>query len=129
MFVTDELDQRNWCFDFGGLKPVKAWLHEMFDHTLLVAADDPERAEFERLAERGLVALRVLPAVGCEAVARLVFDHVARFVADTAGPRVRLEQVEVSEHSGNSAIYAEEEDRVFRPVPARTEFVLEGACT
>ena len=108
VFVADELDERNWCFDFGGLKPIKVWLHEMFDHTLLAAADDPELEEFERLAERGVVALRVLPAVGCEAVARFVFDHVARFVAETTGERVWLEQVEVSEHSGNSASYSEE---------------------
>ncbi len=57
-FATDTLDARNWCFDFGGLKPVRAWLHEMFDHTLLVAHDDPDLSEFQRLAERGLVDLR-----------------------------------------------------------------------
>ena len=108
VFVADELDERNWCFDFGGLKPIKAWLHEMFDHTLLVAADDPELMEFKRLAERGIVDLRVFPAVGCEAVARIVYDHVAQFAAETTGNRVRLEQVEVSEHSGNSASYSEE---------------------
>ncbi|MBX6744303.1 MAG: 6-carboxytetrahydropterin synthase, partial [Acetobacteraceae bacterium] len=37
VFATFELDERNWCFDFGGLKPIRAWLHEMFDHTTLVA--------------------------------------------------------------------------------------------
>ncbi len=105
-FATGALDARNWCFDFGGLKPVKAWLHEMFDHTLLVAADDPELAEFERLAARGLVALRVLPAVGCEGTARHVFDHVSCFVAAETDGRVWLDEVEVREHSGNSAIYA-----------------------
>jgi 6-pyruvoyltetrahydropterin/6-carboxytetrahydropterin synthase len=107
VFVADELDEHNWCFDFGGLKPIKAWLHEMFDHTLLVAADDPELEEFERLAERGIIALRVLPAVGCEAVARLVYGHVAQFAAEATGNRVRLEQVEVREHSGNAASYTE----------------------
>jgi len=105
VFATEALDERNWCFDFGGLKPVRNWLHEMFDHTMLVAEDDPELAEFRRLEERGLIALRVLPAVGCEATARLVHDHVARFVAQETGGRVWLESVEVREHSGNSAIY------------------------
>src|SRR5918993_5827328 len=42
VFATFELDERNWCFDFGGLKPVKAWLKDLFDHTMLVAQDDPE---------------------------------------------------------------------------------------
>jgi len=109
VFVTHELDEHNWCFDFGGLKPIKAWLHEMFDHRFLVAEDDPEIERFKQLDEHGLVALRVVPAVGCEAVAHMVFEHVARFVADTTGRRVWLEQVEVREHSGNSAIYSEED--------------------
>ena len=105
-FASGELDERHWCFDFGGLKPIKAWLHQMFDHTLLVAADDPELPEFRRLAERGLADLRVLPAVGCEAVARRAFEHISRFVEAQTGGRVWLDEVEVREHSGNSAAYA-----------------------
>ena len=127
VFVAEELDERNWCFDFGGLKPVRAWLHEMFDHTLVVAADDPELGEFERLAERGLVALRVLPAVGCEAIARIAFGHVAQFVAEATGRRVRLERVEVSEHSGNCASYSEDDPGPPMPGPARAEASLQGS--
>src|SRR5918998_3961562 len=85
VFATHELDERNWCFDFGGLKPVKAWLKHMFDHTLLVAQDDPERASLEELARRGLADLRVLPAVGCEATARYVHAHVDSFVDEQTG--------------------------------------------
>ena len=105
-FASDALDERNWCFDFGGLKPVKAWLHEMFDHTTLVAADDPELGEFKRLAERGLVDLRILPAVGCEATARQAFEFVSAFVDDATQGRVWLDEVEVREHSGNAAVFS-----------------------
>lgn len=105
VFATYELDERNWCFDFGGLKPVRAWLKQMFDHTLLIAEDDPERATLEGLASMGLVDIRVLPAVGCEATARYVHAYVARFVEEQTGGRVWLESVEVGEHSGNSAVY------------------------
>ena len=128
VFVAEELDERNWCFDFGGLKPVKAWLHEMFDHTLVVAADDPELETFKQLAERGIVALRVLPAVGCEGIARTVFGHVAQFVAEAAGGRVRLEQVEVSEHSGNAASYSEHGPGPPAPGPARAEALPHESC-
>ncbi len=106
VFATHELDARNWCFDFGGLKPVKAWLKEMFDHTALVARDDPELPRFEALAKDGLIDLRVLPAVGCEATAKYVFDFVANFVEQETGGRVWVESVEVSEHGGNSAVYS-----------------------
>ncbi len=60
VFATRDLDDRHWCFDFGGLKPVRQWLHEMFDHTLVVAADDPERGRFEALGAAGLADVRVL---------------------------------------------------------------------
>lgn len=105
VFATHELDHRNWCFDFGGLKEIKAWLHHMFDHTMLVAADDPHLGTFEELARQGLVELRILPAVGCEATALATFEHVADYVSKTTADRVWLESVQVREHSGNSAIY------------------------
>lgn len=108
-FASANLDERNWCYDFGGLKPIKAWLHEMFDHTTLVAADDPDLPTFQLLASRGLAELRVLEAVGCEAIAQLTFNHASRFLVETTGIRVTLEEVEVREHSGNSASY--------RPLP------------
>lgn len=104
-FVSSALDERNWCFDFGGLKPIRTWLHEMFDHTTLVAADDPELATFQHLAARGLANIRIFPAVGCEAIARHAFEHVSCFVGEASGNRVRLEEVEVREHSGNSACF------------------------
>lgn len=105
VFATRTLDDRNWCMDFGGLKPVRAWLHEMFDHTMLLAADDPHLLEFRRLADLGLIDLRVLPAVGCEAVARYVCEHVGQMISAATQGRVWVESVEVREHSGNSALY------------------------
>ena len=65
VFATHQLDERNWCVDFGGLKPLKTWLHQMFDHTMIVAEDDPCLPEFQKLADGGLVELRILPSVGC----------------------------------------------------------------
>ncbi len=106
VFATRELDQNNWCLDFGSLAPVRRWLHEAFDHTLLVAEDDPERERFEQLAGLGLADLRVMPAVGCEATAYFVYSHVREIVDRQTGGRVWLESVEVSEHGGNSALYS-----------------------
>ena len=107
VFAAHELDEMNWVFDFGGLKPVKAWLHHMFDHTMLVSDDDPQLETFQELAARGVVNLRILPAVGCEATARQVHEYVNRFVQEQSKGRVWLESVEVGEHTGNSAIYSE----------------------
>ena len=108
VFATRDLDERHWCLDFGGLKPVRQWLHDMFDHTLLVAADDPEREHLEALGRLGLADVRLLPAVGCEATARLVHAKVGEMVAAGTQGRVWLESVEVREHGGNSALFSRE---------------------
>jgi 6-pyruvoyltetrahydropterin/6-carboxytetrahydropterin synthase len=105
VFATHELDKNNWCLDFGGLKGLRAWLHEMFDHTTVVASDDPHLETFEALARDDLIDLRVLPAVGCEATATFVFDYVDRYISEMTQGRVWVETVEVREHGGNSAIY------------------------
>ena len=40
-FGCDELDERNWAVDFGGLKELKQWLKKCLTLTYLVAEDDP----------------------------------------------------------------------------------------
>ncbi|MDO1582782.1 6-pyruvoyl trahydropterin synthase family protein [Rhizobium oryzicola] len=106
VFATYELDQHNWCYDFGGLKEVRKWLHAQFDHTLVVSEDDPELATFVELEKKGLVDLRILPAVGCEQTARFCYEYVAALIERETKGRVWLESVEVSEHGGNSAIFS-----------------------
>jgi 6-pyruvoyltetrahydropterin/6-carboxytetrahydropterin synthase len=49
--------------------------------------------------------IRVVPAAGCEAIARQVFEHVNVFADRQTQGRVWLERVEVREHAGNSASY------------------------
>lgn len=105
VFATSELDHRNWCFDFGSLKEVRAWLHDLLDHTTIVAEDDPHLETFRHLAGLGIVNLRILPSVGCEALAAQVHAHVAEVVRQKTDGRVWLESVEIREHAGNSAIF------------------------
>lgn len=109
-FAAEQLDERNWVMDFGGLKDIKHWLEHMFDHKTLVARDDPEFDTFLKLAERGIIVMRDVPATGCEAIAKLIFDHVAQWLLkQKANGRVKLYSVEVREHEGNSAIYQPKE--------------------
>lgn len=106
-FEAEELDERNWVVDFGGMKTLRARLEDLFDHKLLVAADDPELPLLQTLEERGLASLVVLPAVGCEKFAEYVFALVDRWLRQQQGydRRVRVHSVEVREHGANSAIY------------------------
>ena len=106
-FAAEQLDHRGWVIDFGkgGFGPIRDWLHQTFDHTVLVAEDDPARSEFLRLRELGLAEVRIVPGTSCERVAEYVFSVThPRIVAATKG-RCWILAVECFEHGANSAIY------------------------
>jgi len=127
IFECDTLDDKNWCMDFGGLKEFKAWADHMFDHTLVVAEDDPMLDFFKHMNEivdieskdhlsklpheRGaLCDLRIVPGVGCEMFAKMAYDKMAELLASgdmryPINPTVRVKSVEVFEHNANSATY------------------------
>lgn len=109
-FAADELDRNNWVLDFGGLKEVKQFLVDHFDHKLAIAEDDPALDDLSALAGLGLADPLVLPFVGCEGFARFVYDWVDNWLTDKHCLEcdfrsLRLVEVEVREHGGNSAIY------------------------
>lgn len=119
VFAAEQLDARGWVIDFGkgGFGPIRDWLHRMFDHTLLVAGDDPARPELARLAELGLAEVRVVPGASCEQLARFVFDYAEPFVRASTGGRCWVVSVECSEHGGNSALF-ENPEHALRQVQA-----------
>ena len=102
-FGSQELDEKNWVVDFGGLKELKEWLKHMFDHTYLVAKDDPEMDTVLLLEDRNLIDMRLVDAVGCERFAELTFDKASSIIADKYGDRCWVESVTVREHESNSA--------------------------
>lgn len=108
VFEAAELDDRNWAVDFGGLKEIKAWLKDNFDHTYLVAEDDPNLEDFKSLNDKGLLDLRILPNVGCEAFAKHIFDYVNDVIVKQSNGRCWVKSCEVREHGANSAIYAKD---------------------
>jgi 6-pyruvoyltetrahydropterin/6-carboxytetrahydropterin synthase len=106
VFASEELDVRNWCVDFGSLKSLKQILQDTFDHTLLVAEDDPYKHELQYLDCIGVARVVMVPATGCEKFAEMIFEVTCLWLKDNGyAPRVYLKSVEVSEHGANSAIY------------------------
>ena len=90
----------------------------MFDHTLLVAEDDPLLDNFTALESiqggwenKGIVDLRIVPGVGCEKFAQLIHNTLSEMLHvnkhNSLNPTVKLKSVEVFEHGANSAIYEE----------------------
>lgn len=104
-FEADELDAYNWVVDYGGLRPLKDLLEEWFDHTLLVAEDDPDRDAFEMLAQRGLAKITWVEKTGCEGLAEFLYNYVNEyFLKDYGwGDRVWCIKVEVRETPNNMA--------------------------
>jgi len=109
VFECETLDDKNWCMDFGGMKEFKAWADYMFDHTLIIARDDPEFSTLVALDGK-LAELRVVDAVGCEMFAKLCFDKMDEILVNgltryPINPTARIKSVEVFEHGSNSATY------------------------
>lgn len=104
-FAASELTKEGWVVDFGGLKELKKWLEHVFDHTFLVAQDDPELATFQDLDKRGAIMLRVLPNPGMEGTAYYVYQEASRILEKLYGKRAWITKVVVSENEKNSAIY------------------------
>jgi 6-pyruvoyltetrahydropterin/6-carboxytetrahydropterin synthase len=107
-FGADTLDARNWCADYGGLKDLKAILEDQFDHTLLVAEDDPDMDMFKLLQERGMAKLTIIPATGCEALADMVYNFInGVYIPDHWGKgeaeRLWCYRVEIRETQSNMA--------------------------
>jgi len=108
LFGTDDLDARNWCADYGGLKELKKILEDQFDHTLIVAQDDPELETFMMLQEKKMAKIVVLPKLGCEGLADMLYKYVnSVYIPDMWGPgeakRLWCYRVEVRETQSNMA--------------------------
>jgi len=107
-FGCDTLDARNWCADYGGLKELKGVLESQFDHTLLVAEDDPELELYMEMQRRNIAKLTILPKLGCEGLADQLYNYVnGVYIPDFWGPgeadRIWCYRVEVRETQSNMA--------------------------
>jgi len=107
-FGTNDLDVRNWVVDYGSLGPLKEFLQSQFDHTLLVASDDPHIDWYREANNRGIAKVIELPNLGCECLAQMLYDYVNEvFIPETFGKvdaeRVWCFRVEVRETQSNMA--------------------------
>ena len=111
-----DLDHRNWVWDFGGMKRAKtqidgmspkAWMDYMFDHTTIMAEDDPYLEVIKKMHDKGIIQLRIIEATGAEKFAEFIYNKLNNFVQAETKSRVRVTQVEFMEHGKNTAIYGE----------------------
>jgi len=124
IWFEGELDDRNWVMDFGGMKRAKsridglspkAWMESMFDHTTIIADNDPHLYQFQKMNTDGIIQLRILPAVGAEQFAKYIFGKINTFVLAETKNRVKVVKVEVYENERNSASYEESVETLVVP--------------
>jgi 6-pyruvoyltetrahydropterin/6-carboxytetrahydropterin synthase len=117
VYFEGELDARNWVWDFGGMKRAKTqidgmspkeWMDYMFDHTLVIAEDDPEVKAFQQMDVAGVAQVRVIPATGAEKFAEYIYNKLNSFVKQETEGRVRVTKVTFMEHDKNAASYLED---------------------
>ena len=114
LWFEGQLDKRNWVWDFGGMKRAKGtidgmspkeWMEYMFDHTFIVAEDDPYLESFKKMDEAGVAQVRIVPATGAERFAQYIYEKVNPFIMQETDARVKIVKVEFREHNKNSAVY------------------------
>ena len=114
VYFEGDLDERNWVWDFGGMKRAKTkidgkspkdWMDYMFDHTMIIAEDDPWKEAFLQMNDAGVAQVRVIPATGAEKFAEFVFNKINKFVQTETKNRVKVVKVKFMEHGKNAAYY------------------------
>lgn len=105
-FGCNELDNKNWAVDFGGLKPLKQWLEDMFDHKVVLDRADPYLYKFAELENMGLCEITLLDGVGAEKFAYHAWKFADNLIREATDGRCWCVSVECSEHGANSAIYS-----------------------
>ena len=116
VYFEGGLDERNWVWDFGGMKRAKtlidgkspkAWMDYMFDHTMIIAEDDPWLEAFKQMDEAGVSQVRIIPATGAEKFSEYIYNKLNEFVKTETDNRVRVTKVKFMEHGKNAAYYCE----------------------
>ena len=88
-------------------KSPKEWMDYMFDHTVIVAEDDPGMGGWKTMDGLGVIQLRVIEATGAEKFSEYIFNKLNPFVQEETDGRVRVTKVKFMEHGKNAAYYSE----------------------
>ena len=103
-FASNELDENGFVVDFSSLRPLEEKLREHFDHTLLVAINDPHKDEIKSLDKNKIARIVEVPEISCEKFAEMTFKFIDNHF-NVNDYNVKVLSVEVSEHPGNTAGY------------------------
>ena len=108
-FACSSLNEQQWVMDFGGLTEINDWLHQQWDHRLLISSDDPLLQDFKILHDKDGCNLNMMDihkgwGPGIEASCKFVFDYADKWIKQLTSNRVWVSKIQIWEHEKNSAI-------------------------
>jgi 6-pyruvoyltetrahydropterin/6-carboxytetrahydropterin synthase len=106
-FSAVVLDENNFIIDFGKMKSLKEKFTNLFDHTIVLQADDPLQHTIRDFCHKhGVGVTTLVPSASCEGLAEYVCGLTALWLIEGGYyPRVSIERVEVFEDEKNSAVF------------------------
>lgn len=103
------MDENGFVVDVGDLGPIKDFLVNHFDHTLLLNQDDPMLSFLKNNLGYALAMIRVVPNNSMEGLAEFVYDAASRLLeaCDPEGDErgLAIRSVTCWEDSKNRATY------------------------
>lgn len=102
-FEATALDECGFVVDFGGLKTLKSYLDETFDHRLVLNSDDPLAAQLNEAQELCGDSIITVPDCSCEGLAAFVLASAQTILSGMTDGRVTVRRVTCFEDSKNSA--------------------------
>lgn len=99
-----EYDEFGFVLDFGKLEFVKKFFTDHFDHTLLLARNDPARPFLEEHLAK-FAKIVVVDSVSCEGLSRFAFNELNSLIRSVSKDRAFLISITVLEDSKNSATF------------------------
>ena len=108
-FACSYLNEQQWVMDFGGLNKLNDWLHQQWDHRLLISSDDPLLQDFKMLHDKDGCNLNIMDinkgwGPGIESSCKFVLDYADNWIKQLTSNRVLISKIQIWEHEKNSAI-------------------------
>ena len=105
-FQAHTLDKCGFVVDFGELDWLCARLEHLFDHTLLIGADDPFLPMFKDLHNNGVCNLRIFEeGASTEMLAKNICTFADQNLRTLTKGRCWVVKVEAFENDKNGAVY------------------------
>ena len=100
------LDKYGHVYDFGYFKEFRLWLKHQWDHSTLIASDDPYLKDLKKLDENEVIKLQIMDVSqghfpNMEGCCRFLSDTLLPYISLRTDKRAWLHKINIYEHELN----------------------------